>query len=39
MNNKVLRNTDNINNKVLITSNKIKQMKDPEQLQRNEQRR
>ena len=36
MNNKVLINTGNINSKVLITDKKIKQIKEPDQLQRNE---
>ena len=36
MNNKVLMNTGNINNKVLISDNKIESIEEPEQLQRAE---
>ena len=36
MNNKVLINTSNINSKVRITDNKIKQIEESGQLQRNE---
>ena len=39
MNNKVLINTGNINRKVLITNNKMKYIKELEQLQQNELRR
>ena len=36
MNNKVLINSGNINNKVLITDKKVKYIDEPEQLQWNE---
>ena len=39
MNNMVLINTGNINSKVLITNNKMKYIKEPEQLQQNELKR
>ena len=39
MNNKVLINTGNINSQVLITNNKMKYIKEPEQLKQNELKR
>ena len=36
MDNKLLINTGNINQKILITDSKVKQIKKTEQLQRNE---